>query len=227
MILQPNCSTLVGKLPSDIEAEKHALKSFVKEWKKSNPYSSWKKNAELYNKNSKDKDDWKYNIEKKEWEHEGEQQFWDNHGSDFESINIDTSSSGEGAIPRFYSLLKKGTISNVEDLEWENSGGGGHWDFVNTCFEVAKYFFDNKFDVTDEEMEEIESVFSDSEGFNYDAFNELIECLNGDITPEFFDGLKAKYGENVNKIVKVFWRMGKISKKNNLIVHDWLLVQDI
>lgn len=90
-------------------------------------------------------------------------------------ISISTDGYPNGAVGQFIDLIKDKGVNNVDDFQWENSGGGGHFEFVESAFDIALKVVEGKFDLeTAEKLEEI----AWNTGMNIDDFALALSSLD-------------------------------------------------
>lgn len=73
-----------------------------------------------------------------------------------EDVNIATDCFPNGGLLSAYNCIKEG--HDMESIEWDNNGGGASSNVLETDFQVAQWMIDLNLDMTNEEIEELDSV---------------------------------------------------------------------
>lgn len=69
-------------------------------------------------------------------------------------LEVDTSTYPNDAVRQLVKLIKEEKITCLEDMNIENEGGGGNYEYVEECFDIAQKVIKKKIDMGTAELME-------------------------------------------------------------------------
>ena len=122
-----------------------------------------------------------------------------------EDVNLSTDSFPNNGLRMAFNCLKDGY--GVDDIEWENSGGGASSAMLETDFQVAQWIIDLKLEFTDEDIDELDEIIWEDEN----AKDTLLPKKTM-IEKDWFD-MAITFCDKKPKLAQKLLKVGKIKNK--------------